>query len=258
MYNNEITYDKKWDTEENRKAFKELEKKYFNKSICSPSCPLSWAVEVLDLMSHLDDEFGFKHNTTTIRAYRVNGNFFEWFIVSPLRSIFIESFEYLFKPKKYHEKIFLKRLIGLPKRTFSGFIGAFKYGFKAFGPKYLNKYRNKYSKNRIVLDQIKEKFGMLNIYFSSDPAYEEYIDKEIIKCEIKLAMKGAYYPVESMYNSKICYNVGTKQSPDVVTTSTNKDGSINFEKTTHREVMRELGLDLEEVARLAEKRNKKE
>ena len=78
MYNNEVTYNDKWDTVENREALKRLEDKYFSKSECGPSCPVSWAPEVLEMMDKPQKELGFCRNESTMGGYYVQGNHIKW------------------------------------------------------------------------------------------------------------------------------------------------------------------------------------
>lgn len=52
MYNNEVTYDPKWNTEENQKALDELNP-LLEETECWSDCPLSWAQEVLVLIKEL-------------------------------------------------------------------------------------------------------------------------------------------------------------------------------------------------------------
>ena len=120
MYNNDVTYDKKWDTEENNKALDELHSVLI-KTACWSDCPLAWAVEVLELVKEMEH---FPHE----------------------------------------------------------------------------------------MSQIKEKYGQLMVYFSAENDKE--IDRLIRKCEVKLARKGAYYPLEKMGEWKTTYY---KDDEEIVT-----------------------------------------
>jgi len=85
MYNNEVTYNKKWETPENKAALKKLYDKFFDRSYAAPSCPIAWAPEVLELLELLDKELGIERNTSTIGAYYVQGTPLEWFIIGPFK-----------------------------------------------------------------------------------------------------------------------------------------------------------------------------
>ena len=83
MFNNDVTYDERWGTSENRKYLRKLENKYLHRSICSPSCPVGWAKEVYDLLEHLDSEFGIAYNTTSMDGFMIKSN--------PIKDIFVSS-----------------------------------------------------------------------------------------------------------------------------------------------------------------------
>lgn len=259
MYNNEITYDEKWNTPENRKALEKLQRKYFNYSACRPDCPVAWAPEVLELFELLDKELGFIRNEGTIRGYYVQGNFFNWFLKDPIKNFFSSFKTYIIScPTKWDRKAEVRIPLSWSER-FDRFVSStlhpIKYGFRATKVAYINKYLNKYSKAKISLGQVKEKYGSLRVYFSAPAAFEEWVENEIRKCEIKLAMKGAYYPVESFWDSGIGYSAGTEYNPDIIKSEmkTDPDGRVwySVDKTTYRGVMKELGLDLKEIEKKA-------
>lgn len=261
MYNNEITYAKEWDTPENRKALEELDRKYFSSSECSPDCPVSWAPEVLELMNKLQNELGFARNTSTMRGYYIQGNPKDWFIVDPWSNLF-SAFKsnFIGKPldtiytEKGRDKVvrpFHKRIIKL----YEAFTHSIKYGFRAIKIKYINAILNKIDKPKIRLGQLKEKYGELTCYFHTSDAYEEYVDNEVRKTELKLAKKGAYYPIESFWDAGASYSVGTEYRPDIITTKVDEsDGTIDVTETKYRAAMKELGFDLKQIKEKAELR----
>lgn len=261
MYNNEITYAKHWDTPENRAALEKLQRKYFDKSECAPDCPVAWAPEVLELMDKLERELGFLHNTQSMRGYYIKGDLTDWFIKNPwlrLFSTFRSNFFGDGRKKRIYSKDYSSvSYISKPfKQRLSEMVDAFispiKYGFRASIIKYINPIRNKIEKRKITLGQLKEKYGELTCYFHTSDAYEEYVDREIRKTELKLAMKGAYYPVEGFWDSGIGYSVGTEYRPDTITTSVRDDGTISVSETKYRSLMKELGLDLKAIKEKAE------
>lgn len=256
MYNNEVTYNKKWETEENKKALQKLESKYFDRSECSPGCPLSWAKEVLELMETLDKELGIRYNESTMRGFVIKGSPLDWFIVEPFNGV-VRAFKHTFYVPKYGEKSFTKRIATLPKRVLDNFCHSIGYGFSSISAKYINKYKNKLFKKRIQLSQVKEKYGELRLYFNAGSAFEEYIENEVRKCEVKLSMKGAYYPLENLYNASTGYYVGTKHRPDIIKTTIKEDGSIDVNQTVYRGVMKELGVDLNEIEQKAKEQKTK-
>lgn len=261
MFNNEVTYANHWDTPENRAALEKLQRKYFDKSECAPDCPVAWAPEVLQLMDKLESELGFLHNTHTMRGYYIKGNPVDWFLKDPWSSS-ISSFRSNFFGEGRKKRVYSKdyktvTYVSKPvKERFSAIVGAFthpiKYGFRACIIKYVNPIRNKIEKRKISLGQLKEKYGELTCYFNTPDAYEEYVDREIRKTELKLAMKGAYHPIETFWDASVGYSVGTKYRPDIITSKVRDDGTIDISETKYRGLMQELGLDLKDIEAKAE------
>lgn len=255
MFNNEMTYNEKWNTPENRAALSKLERKYFDRSECAPSCPVAWAPEVLEMMETLEKELGFQYNEKTIRGYYIRGNLNSWFLFEPwtsFKSAWIANILHSpadwdaprGKDGKRPRRSLVKRLLTV---AFSPFT-PMKYGFKAITVGYINKIRNAIYKPKIRISQIKEKYGELRCYFSTSEAFEVYVDREIRKCEIKLSLKGCYYPIENYWNARTEYAVGTEHRPDLITSSEPRsDGIVYIKETTYRGIMKELGLDLKEI-----------
>lgn len=245
MFNNEVTYHDKWNTPENEAALRELDNKYFDNSSGCPDCPLAWAPEVLEMMNTIQKELGFKYNEGTIRGYYIQGNPFEWFITNPWRDAWY-TFNKNVLHKPYREKSYKKRVAEI----FSAFNRSIKYGKTAMSVRYLNPYLNKIFKPKVSLGQLKEKYGSLTVYFNAPDIFDDWIELQIRKCEVKLALKGAYYPIESLWDSSRTYRVNYKYHPDNVSV---KYGEYNGEThtdittTTHRKAMQELGLDLQEI-----------
>lgn len=258
MYNNEVTYDEKHNTDANKAALTILEKKYFDMSECSPDCPVAWAPEVLELMDTLQAELGFMHNEKTIRGYYIKGNLVEWFLKDPWKNLFSAFKSNIFgSPSDYDyprdpvtgnrpKKNMIKRF----KAIIEAFFHSMQYGVKAVKVMYINPRLNKFQRNKITLGQLKEKFGELRCYFHVSEAYSEYVEKEIRKCEIKLALKGVYYPIEGFWDAAVSYNIENDYRPDSVTVTYGEykgERTVNLKETKYRGVMKELGLDLKEI-----------
>lgn len=247
MYNNHITYDEKWNTKENNKALKTLQDKYFDRSECSPDCPVAWAPEVLELLDLLDKELGITYNTSTMRGYYIRGNMFRWFMIQPWTNALYSFKKEFFYPSAYREKDpILKR----PLNVLKEFFHPIKYGLKSLKMQLINPLLNKLFKPKLYLSQIKEKYGSLTMYVSSSDVHEEWVEKEIRRTELKLAIKGAYYPVESFWDAAISYSVGNNYHPDIITTKEetfNNETSINVKRTTFRNLMKEMNLDLKDI-----------
>lgn len=248
MYNNEVTYNEKWKTPENEKALAELKRKYFSKSECSPDCPLAWAPEVLEMMDLLQKELGFKRNESTMRGYYVQGTALNWFITDPWKNAFsqIKSQLGFGKYGKYREKNPIKAI----GRVISSFFHSIGYGRRALVIRYVNPILNKIDKPKITLGQLKEKYGSLRCYFHTPDAYEEYVETQVRICEIKLAMKGAYTPLESFWDAGVSYNIENKYHPDSVTVTYgeyNGERTVSLKKTQYRKIMQDLGIKIEEL-----------
>lgn len=259
MFNNEVTYHEKWNTPENKAALEELNRLYFDKSGCSPDCPLAWAPEVLELMNLIESELGIEYNTSTMRGYRIQGNPKDWFLINPFVNL-IESFrnDIMKAPTDWSqprgadgERPKLS-VVARFKRFLCSPFTAFSYGFRAIKIKHINAILNRIYKPKVELAQIKEKYGSLRLYYGSPLVYKEWIDREVRKTEIKLAMKGAYYPIESFWDSGSSYTTGTEFHPDVISSTLDKKGNHVVTETLYREIMKDLGLDLEEIKRKAE------
>lgn len=252
MYNNDVTYHDKWKTPENEAALRKLEKRFFDRSECCPDCPLSWAVEVLELFESLDRTVGIRHNEGTMRGYYVQGSPLKWFVTNPWLSAF-KTFKYHFfsdKSKYYTEKGLVHKL----KETVGAFWHSISYGFRASKVVYVNRLLNKWSGASLRLSQVKEKFGTLRVYLGSPAIYSDFIDAEVRKCEIKLAAKGAYFPIESLWDWGVSYNIENEYNPDSIEVKvTENEGkrTVNIHKTLYRAQMKELGLNLAEIAEKA-------
>lgn len=197
MCNNDVTYHEKWDTMANNAALKKLDEKFFDRSVCSPSCPVGWAPEVLEMLEHIDQKFGIKRNTRTIRAYRITNTMYELFIKATYNNVM-----YALRTKENRKKepfTLADRL----KKAKDELFRTLTYARKAFMVKYVNGIINAVLRPKVELSQIKEKFGYLTLYFHVDnPEYKEYINKLQRDVVIKLATKGAYYPLEQVLKVK--------------------------------------------------------
>lgn len=251
-YNNEVTYHKKWDTKDNRKALKELEDKFFDRSICYPSCPVGWAPEVLELLTYLDKEFGIARNTSTFRSYYIQGSALDHFVIDPIKN-FASSFKDYFVTKHTESWKKYKSLLPLTKKIkqiLSSTFHTIPYGFKAIKHRYIYHFLNKILKPKITLDQVKEKYGELTIYVSAPDYLQDYVDQLILKTTVKLAIKGCYYPVESMWNYSRSWHCGNDNDPDTYEVESGTyDGKpyLNIKKTLVRKIMKDLGLNLKEI-----------
>lgn len=251
-YNNEVTYDKKWETEENKMWLKKLEDKYFDRSYCSPSCPHGWAKEVFELLELFNNTLGIEHNTSTLRAYYPQGSFKDWFLINPVKGAWNTFISQFFKPKPEYQRKTYNTTEKLQK-VVSAFLRPFGYGFRCIKVLHINPILNKILKPKLRLSQVKEKYGSLTLYIDVEPAFEKWVETEIKKCEIKLALKGCYYPIESLYDYSTSKNVGNEYNPDIVEVEkgiSSYDGKpyTKVTQTTYRNIMKDMGVDLEPIA----------
>lgn len=252
MYNNEVTYAKEFDTEENKRAYKELEAKYFDRSYCAPSCPIGWAPEVLDLLERIDKELGIERNTSTIRGYYVEGTPFEWFLKEPITNFFSSLKEMITGDEsvRNYYPTFRSKVLRLVKDTTMPIL----YGNKAIRVKYINNLINNLKKPKFRLDQVKEKYGELNIHYACPDHFKDWVDKEIRKTIIKLSQKGCYYPLESLYNYATIEYVSDTDSVDrdivevIEYTNYKNEPAKKIRKTTYRSLMSEMGINMKDIA----------
>jgi hypothetical protein len=263
IYNNDVTYDIKWDTKENLKALKEVERKYFHRSVCYPSCPTAWAPEVLEMLDYLDKEFGIMWNEQTIMAYQPQGKWYFLFTVEPilnvLRAIKSNFLRFKFKEEwdreHYKKKTFKKRV----SSVVNSFLHAYTYGHNVFRVQVVAPIVNKIRKPKIQLSQLKEKYGRLELYFSAPDYLESHIEDVIAKAKVKIALKGAYYPLETLYNGGWCSYVGNGlHNIDDIDVKLQNDGTKVVTRYIYRKVMKDLGVDLEEMALKATALEKKQ
>lgn len=255
MFNNDVTYNDKWETPENLKALDTVEKKYFHRSVCYPSCPTAWAPEVLEMLDYLDKEFGIAYNTESIMAYATKGKWYYLLTVKPFANLF-SSIRYNFLKFKfkdewdreyYKKKTLTKRF----KSVGESFLHSYAYGRNVFRVQVIAPIVNRIRKPKINMRQMKEKYGRLELYFQSPDYLEQHIEYMLAKCKLKLALKGAYYPVDSMYNSGWSYNVGDQYRVDDVEITVEPDGTKNRTDYHYRKAMKDLGLDLKEMEQKA-------
>lgn len=252
MFNNDVTYDKKWETEENKMWLKKLDEKYFDRSYASPDCPVGWAKEVFELLEMFNNTLGIEHNTSTLRAYYPQGSFKDWFIIDPFKSAWNTFVRQFFKPKPEYQSKTYNTTEKLQK-VVSSFLHPFGYGFRCVRVKHVNPILNKILKPKLRLSQVKEKYGSLTLYIDVEPAFENWVQTEIKKCEIRLSLKGCYYPIENLYDSKTEKNVGTEYSPDMVEVEkgiSSYDGKhyTKVTRTIYRNIMKDMGINLEPIA----------
>jgi len=268
IFNNKITYDKKWDTNESSKYLQLLEK-YFCRTDCGSSCPSAWAKEVYELLTEIDKEFGIARNTSTLGGYTMSTSWYYCLSVGPYvraaGQLYYNFFGYkqLDQRNKWQREMY--ESMSIPKKFLNAFrtIGStYTYGARIFMPQVVNPILNKLLKPKVHISQVKEKYGEFLVYFSGPEWLEDHINNLIAKTEVRLAMKGAYYSLESLWDKGMSHTILNDWHPDDINIETGVDmkGSSwkNVKKTTHRKAMKELDLDLKEIAQKVEERKAKQ
>lgn len=247
MYNNEITYNDKWKTPDNNKALNKLSK-YINRSTCASDCPLSWAPEVLTLLEKLDNELGIARNTTSIKGYRIadtvniiKGLLLISFITCLIRNIFHHA-KNTIKPSKYYVKRSISRKIYQCHydATMHGLI----FPLESFKIKFINPIINKILKPKLYLGQVKEKYGELVIYYTTECAFEEYVEKQITKTKIMLSQKGAYYSLDKLWDAHRIERVNCEYNPENYEVHLTEDGSKSLKRSLYRAAIKDAGIDI--------------
>lgn len=200
MYNNEVTYDEKWNTKENKNYQKKLMDFLRPRSRCCSHVPVSWSKEVYEFIMSLHDRYGIGYTTDTYNGYFVENNLYILFIKKPLQSLFYTTPEWL---RSRNKKPWYKKVL----RNIRMFFESYQYGFKVFFRHIFARIEQKFYNRQIVLDQFKEKFGSIRFYYNAPEHIENIIEKELIELEIKLSRKGAYYSLEELAKwSRTVYN----------------------------------------------------
>lgn len=204
MYNNEVTYDEKWNTEENKEYQKKLMAFLVPRSRCHSHVPVAWSKEIYEFVISLHKRYGIGYTTDTYNGYFVENNLYILFIKKPLQSLFYRTPEWL---RSRSKKPWYKKVL----RNLRMFLESYQYGAKVLFRNILSKIEQKLYNRQIVLDQFKEKYGSIRFYYSAPEHIENIIEKELVELEIKLARKKAYYPLEELVKwSTIRYD-GDKQ-----------------------------------------------
>lgn len=265
MYNNDVTYHKKWNTEENRK-YQSKVWKYADRSTCSSDCPLAWSKEVYELLKDLDEKFGIAYDLSTNKGYHYDPrirNVLYLMFLEPILSIkyLIKSiWRDMFDPSKY---VVAKHPTALSRLKYTLFRGrGFLRGWSIARRLITGSIYNKFKKPQIRLSQVKEKYGHLNVYYDAPEWAENYIDDRIRLTEVKLAEKGTYYSVESMYYSHTSWYDRTHSYQAKAGSFVDSDGNkVKYTDTKHytyRKVLQNAGYDLEELKKKADRKRRRD
>lgn len=242
MFNNEITYADKWDTQENADAQQKLQR-FLSVSECRSHVPDAWAVEVLQLLEKIDDEIGIIKSTERLDGLFIEGDLLKWFIVRPWSRLYL-GYASEWKAHKKFMRI---------RDVLSTFAVAVQEGFSYMKVLYVNPILNAARKPRFRLIQVKEKHGQLMLYFKCPDIFESWVERQIRETEVRLSVKGAYYPPHVMWNWTSSHAAETPFNLDTVRVSryTNDHTGceeISVYKTMYRQMMSDLGLDVAKIA----------
>jgi hypothetical protein len=220
---------------------------FLNRTDAYSYCPVDWTPEVLELLEELDNTLGIKRNTQTIDGMLIEKSYKSYIKIA------IESFYYFSKRTiqygwQYENKYGYKRSDTIEKNALQKTKSIFDlsmfpivHALKAIKAKTINNILNKIHKPKIVITQIKEKYGTLRLYYIADPIYRTYVDDLIKKAEVKLAKRGVYScSIEDMWNIKEQITFGDnaycQEDYDVKVESNNKV----LTKTVYRQMIKEL------------------
>ena len=93
-------------------------------------------------------------------------------------------------------------------------IEAAEYNLRILRVLKLNPILNRIKKPKLTIHQIKEKYGRLVIYYTIDGSGNNtYVECRIAETELRLALKGAYYPVESLTGQEPYISLLKEMSP---------------------------------------------
>jgi len=253
MYNNEITYHKKWSTPENI-SYRDKLTNIINRSDCCSDVPLAWAKEVHELMIEIDREYGIAYSTMTNGGYRYRGSMLKMLFVLPFTNLFQ-------KPPEYIADLLPKNIVSVVWRKIKGFKDSIRYGVASCYKQLYARTYNKIRKPRVSLGQVKEKFGDLTIYFNCDNDYiDSHVDDLIRKAKIKIAAKGASCPIENLYYCHTSWYDSehtweTKRS----SYKDNNGKMVNYTNTvqySYRKILKEMGYDIKDLKIKADRRRR--
>jgi len=145
--------------------------------------------------------YGISWNSETIRAYRVSGYWWLLLTLQPYINATLSMYNSLVADKnsknewtrKYNATLTLRKKF---LNAFSCIPSTYSYGFKAFRVQILSHVMNWWLKPKVTLTQVKEKYGSLRVsFYSTSDEISSHIEKLVRETEMKLAIKGAYYPI---------------------------------------------------------------
>ncbi len=241
MYNNEVTYHDKWDTEENKKYQDKLGKLMKYKARCGTYAPNGWAPELYEMMSSLDEMYGIRYNLA-FKEWWTLKNSWEGLLARPVKA--------LFGPDKHLRKYESNNVFVRGWKRIKAAFRLYTFYLERLWITNYAEFYNWWYKPLIQIDQIKEKYGELRIYHSSPDGLYEFVEKLAAEVEVKIALKGAYRPIESLYYASYCtYNKVNRY--EVAPCSYRPEEQI-LSDYRYREIMHEHNLDLDEIKRKAD------
>lgn len=196
MYNNEVTYHEVWKTDRNRKFQKKAMKLVAERSRCSCDVPLAWAEEVYELLSRIEKQYGIEYDLSSFYGWMYNSTLFYLFLEAPFKALTHNRSRVPEHMLKYYDQ---RSFFYKVKSNIATFFKSYHYAFRVLYRNVKGTIYNKRRKPAVSIQQVKEKFGELRIYFSARDEVSAEIDHEIRKVEVALAKKGAYYKLEEIY-----------------------------------------------------------
>lgn len=218
MYNNEITYHKKWETKYNKRFQRKCMDFISERSLCMCDVPLAWAEEVYRFLMMVEKKYGIAYDLNSYHGYYYSKKLLNLLFKKPFKALFtVPSRQWAIQMSKHYENDgkaipdSLKKLINpkitcLIKQQLYAFFDTYSHGLKIIYRNMIGTLYNWYRKPLVSIQQVKEKYGTLRIYFDAEEPIEKQITHEIRKLEIALAKKNAYFKLENMVKWSIIYD----------------------------------------------------
>lgn len=245
-------YGSKWYTPEAINALKQIEPLLL-RAACPSQVPLSWGVEVLELLTLLDTEFGIARPTSHVFGYRIHGTMFDWLLLRPLRTLVAEAKSVFMAPAIQNVSVVRNAYLKLNSAVMLS-LDQFIYGFRCIKYRHINNLLNVVFRPKLELIQVKEKYGTLRVYYSGPSYLNDHIDFLIKKTEAKLSVKGAYTDLQTLWSLTKHYSVDNEFNPDLIVSKKTNDG-VAVVETCYRKAIKELDIDTTDLVKNEKKYN---
>lgn len=196
---NEAIYHNQWKSKKNRR-YQEMAMVIAERSLCRSRIPLSWACESYFFLKHINDKYGIKYSTRAYKGYAYPDfkETLKWLIINPILHLpktIGKLWDNVFGEPNAYTKKYAPTIKSRVRETLLGDSygqGGYLYGYQSLWRRAQAHIYNTVNKPQVELDQFKEKFGGVRVYFSAPKSIEKDIDKYIEKLELLLIRKGVH------------------------------------------------------------------